>query len=304
VVIGTDKGVRFAAADADGNLTLGALIETPQPVLCAEGQGRFVWFGLTQFPFDTTFSGLGRLDLSQFTADLTPAYATDLGSLVTGAVQSVATYNVTSGAYASGARTVYTQSGFGIAMETGSPSVNGYLYMSRAAFGIPDQKTPIALDLAHDPLESGDSITVHVITDQGTEVSAGVSNTVGAVRKRLTLPLTRGDDFQIKVTLAGVPILRRVTLLATTHPDRTYLIRVPLLLKSTVTNGAGEQAFDVAARRAELMALFASGEVVTFAAGDQTWTVQVDDFQFPPEDPSTVPGDWEGTYTAMLKVLA
>lgn len=75
ILIGTDHGVRFAAANQDASLLYGQLIETDQPVRCFEGQGRFVWYGCRPSGLG---AGLGRIDLSVFTAPNTPAYANDL----------------------------------------------------------------------------------------------------------------------------------------------------------------------------------------------------------------------------------
>lgn len=86
MVLGTDRGVRFATIDGTGNLVIGQLIDDPAfAVECFEPQGRFVWFGWTNIDGDST--GLGRLDLSVFTDPLKPAYATDIyaGSDASGA---------------------------------------------------------------------------------------------------------------------------------------------------------------------------------------------------------------------------
>lgn len=76
LIIGTSKGVRFASTDNEGYITIGGLIETGQPVRCSEGQDRFVWYGHGNY--DAVSSGLGRMDLAEFTAVLTPAFASDL----------------------------------------------------------------------------------------------------------------------------------------------------------------------------------------------------------------------------------
>jgi hypothetical protein len=47
VFIGSDKGLRFAEADGQGNLTIGPLIATTSAVQALEPQDRFMWFGWT-----------------------------------------------------------------------------------------------------------------------------------------------------------------------------------------------------------------------------------------------------------------
>lgn len=79
VLIGSDKGIRFATAGSTGDLTIGALVPVGTgSVEAFEGQDRFVWFGWPSF--DATTSGLGRLDLQNFSdvEALAPAYASDL----------------------------------------------------------------------------------------------------------------------------------------------------------------------------------------------------------------------------------
>jgi hypothetical protein len=93
VFIGTNMGVRMAIPDANGDLTLGSIIPTLNPVYDFEGQDRFVWFTKTSIqsryvpvsddmsnPFpDGSVCGLGRMDLSRFTVTAgTPAWANDI----------------------------------------------------------------------------------------------------------------------------------------------------------------------------------------------------------------------------------
>lgn len=79
VVLGSDKGLRFATVGSTGDLTIGAFIPVGTgSVEAFEGQDRFVWFAWPEF--DSDGSGLGRIDLQNFsdTERLTPAYASDL----------------------------------------------------------------------------------------------------------------------------------------------------------------------------------------------------------------------------------
>lgn len=79
IVLGSDKGVRFATVSDTGNLEIGAFIPVGTgSVKAFEGQDRFAWFGWPSF--DSVDSGLGRLDLQNFSdvERLAPAYASDL----------------------------------------------------------------------------------------------------------------------------------------------------------------------------------------------------------------------------------
>ena len=84
VLVGVDKGIRFCVANGDASLTYGRLIYTGSPVIGMEGEDRFVWFGIGGRQANNVQAlmqsggGLARLDLSTFTAPLTPAYASDI----------------------------------------------------------------------------------------------------------------------------------------------------------------------------------------------------------------------------------
>ena len=50
IFIGTNKGVRMAQPNANGDLLLGAIIPTDEPVRCFEAQDRFMWYGNSSIP--------------------------------------------------------------------------------------------------------------------------------------------------------------------------------------------------------------------------------------------------------------
>src|SRR5690606_22764098 len=64
ILLGTSKGARFCTVNSAGDLTIGSLIPTSNPVQCFEGQGEFIWFGWTGY--DGTHGGLGRMSLRNF----------------------------------------------------------------------------------------------------------------------------------------------------------------------------------------------------------------------------------------------
>lgn len=161
VFIGTNKGVRMAASDSNGDLTLGALIPTDAPVRCFEGQDRFVWYGNSSingaYPtldapdLDAIFPpnpvvGLGRMDLTSFTVtELTPAYATDLVSPeTTGETRSVQTFT--------GKRVFSIDSG-GVWYETSTLMAGGWLDQGLMTFSVEDNKTALYAQSKWEPLE-------------------------------------------------------------------------------------------------------------------------------------------------------
>jgi hypothetical protein len=293
VVIGTDKGIRFAVPSDDGNLTLGSLIPTDSPVLCAEGQERFVWYGLTNY--DGTSTGLGRLDLQNFTSDLTPAYASDLMATTQGDVQSVVTYLD---------KRWFTVSAHGAYVEQATNVASGEILSGRITYGIPDDKTVVNAEVIHDPLPAAAEVTLWLATDGGDPVSLGTSELDGA-------SVSTGDSFSVQdrgtfhevtMTLAGAVTIRRLTLFAEPNPERTILFTVPLLLFHSVDIDGTAMAVDVLAERTYLQGIADSGEIINYSESGFRLTVKMQDFVWRPHD-RTERG-WSGTFMARLKEVS
>src|SRR5690606_16876467 len=138
VLIGTTRGVRFAVPSQQGDLTLGAVIETPHPVRCFEPQDRFVWFGWSDY--DGASTGLGRIDLSVFAdADaLLPAHASDLMVTGHGAVPAVVTFQD---------KRVFAVEGMGFYTESEELVPEGHIDSGAIGFGIADPKIGLYVDV-------------------------------------------------------------------------------------------------------------------------------------------------------------
>jgi hypothetical protein len=148
-LIGTDKGVRVAQAVNDsGDLVLGSILPTADPVYSFEGQDRFVWYGNNKvtstystlddedglFPIGTV-SGLSRMDLSVTTVNaLTPAYATDLVVIDESdrIVRSIKTYLDT---------TVFSLDDAGVWYKGSNKMGGAWLKQGTVTYGVEDLKT-------------------------------------------------------------------------------------------------------------------------------------------------------------------
>jgi hypothetical protein len=293
LVIGTNKGVRFAAIDTNGFLTLGALIPTGSPVLCGEGQDRFVWYGLTNY--DAAATGLGRLDLSTFTSDLTPAYASDLMAASTqGSVVSVATYL---------GKRWFTVSGSGIWRELDTKVASGTVTSGRIGFGLHEQKSALYVTVRHDKLDAAESVTVLVAVNNGTVAPVGVSDVDGSSEPAGRFELTNvvGDDFEVTVTFAGDVTLRSFTLQADPSADRTDYIYVPVMLRDSIDAATTPVAVDVLEEWLFLTELRDSRRVVTYQEGEVSQRVVVDDTQWRPDKKTHDGRFYQGTYLLKLK---
>jgi hypothetical protein len=249
IFIGTNRGIRMAqtlsiydpTATATGDLKSGPLIPNilqpvTQPVTAIIGDGRYVWFSWNDY--DTSSTGLGKLDLSNFIAGdpLAPAYASDLMVTYTGS------YNANTGQgminsldwdpfdnvpiMAIGGAGIYTPYATN---EGGNATVYKYVPEGNITsgifdYGIPDKKIPIYFDYgAICPVSTGTQVQALVNIDPNDEDAAGyialpsypngnTSNT------EVDVPQYHAEQFQVSVNLLSdstntyTPVLHRWTL--------------------------------------------------------------------------------------------
>ncbi|HUR18890.1 MAG TPA: hypothetical protein VMZ51_08155 [Acidimicrobiales bacterium] len=194
--IGSDKGVRFAEVTVDGDINIGALIPTTSPVLCFEGQDQFVWFGWTNY--DSTSSGLGRLDLRSFTASLAPAYASDLMALAQGSVTSVVTFQN---------RRVFSVATASCFVESTNKVPTARLRTGRLSFGLSESKVAMFADVRYDSLQG--TVTTSISRDNTTFNPIG-SHSATTSLDQLSAGNLTGDSFNLQFDFArkaGVNLL-------------------------------------------------------------------------------------------------
>lgn len=165
IMIGSNKGWRFAVSSDSGDLTIGSLIETDAAVNCFEGQGQFVWFGWSSFAPLTT--GLGRFNIGELVDPelLIPAYASDI--MVDGTtndVLDVVTFQDLQ---------VFTVSGSGIHARHQTELVaSGYLDTGEISWGMIDPKIALFVDAQHEGEQGQHEISIS--SDGGPFGSLGV----------------------------------------------------------------------------------------------------------------------------------
>ena len=309
VLIGSDLGVRFCSVNTDGSLTIGSLTQTKHydtnvqsPVYCFEGQDRFVWFGWSNYDENT---GLGRMDLTNFTSPLTPAYASDLMvQNTTGTVRSVATFNN---------KRIFTVDGKGLYLEADTPVASGYLVSGVISYGISDPKVAMYLDIKHEPLVG--SITVGIVADQSdsdldTDVvtTIGTSSLAGSVSPENAFPCGQlvGENFQVVLTLTSSgtasPVLSRYTLRSYPAPVRIAQWDVPIILAPIVVAGDKDWSFNVNSEVDFLVALHQAQNVMTFQFADASSQVVMYDYQWLPEA-LDIDGNPRGIFYAQLREI-
>lgn len=160
LVIGTSRGLRLGLLDADGAITYSALVDTGQACQALEPEDRFVYFGWPSY--DASTSGLGRADLSTFSAPTRPAYASDLMADNTGAVTGIITH---------GSRRYFVVSGRGLYGQTANKVASGNLRTGKLRWNTLEPKHMKKVFVRFEPLEG--SFELETAIDGGSFASSG-----------------------------------------------------------------------------------------------------------------------------------
>jgi hypothetical protein len=316
LIIGTNKGVRFANTDANGYITIGGLIQTNQPVYCSEGQDRFVWFGWGNY--DANSSGLGRMDLAEFTATLTPAYASDLmagkpaletsattpiaADPILGDVLSVVTYDN---------KRVFAVKAKGIFTETTAKVPLASLDTGLISHGIIDNKYAAFLDARLQPLAINNSLKLLYSVDSGDFSTAGVVSQNGSTYTGEFFVGKVGRNFEARVVFGDIvpdPLVGAnvnctgFMLRSYPAPKRVSKFSVPVMLFDSVNVADRDWAGNPGADFEFLSNLHKRQLPFTYQEGEVSYTVVMDDFQWLPEKRSNVSG-FQGTFVAVLREI-
>jgi hypothetical protein len=273
VILGTTTGFRFCSADTDGNLTVGPLVETGSAVGAMAGIGKYVYFAWTNF--DSTSTGIGRMDISVFISTNQPAYASDLMATAQGTVQAIHEFNN---------EPLFTVSGQGVYTPHATNLVtSGYLRSGIYRWGVPDAKFIPKLDIRCLPLAG--SITMSVASDGGDFYDFATFSTANAKEKTFDGLEDKIFEAEIKVTLTRAasattgPTLTRWMARAYAAPLRSQIFSVPLIMHHKLSINGREYWQDVDAELAYLRDLVETPRVVTYQENEETFAVVVENVQ-------------------------
>lgn len=295
VWIGTDKGVRFCEADPSGNLTIGPLVQTNAAVMAFEPQDRFMWFGWTNY--DSTSTGLGRMDLTTSVNTDQLAYASDLMATTQGIVSSIATFL--------GVR-VFTVQGHGLYADSATLVASGTIDMGLSGFGIPDPKAGVAVDIRADV--SAGSYQALVAADGGAFNAIG-SVTTPYANGQSVFPMggNQAERFELRLVLTqfssavGPTILRwTMKVLPASNDGPAEIYHIPLLIYPKVNQRGRDYSFDVGLELAEISSLRASRQVVQLQYFDETFSGIVSDYKSFPYELVDTGTEWDYTTTCLL----
>lgn len=289
IMIGTTKGARFAAADNNGDLTYGPLIPTPEPVYAFEPQDRFVWFGWSNY--DALSTGIGRLDLSLFTAPLTPAFASDLMWTGQGTVRSIVTFND---------ERYFVVAGVGVAATSGTLVASGEVILSEVTFDLDDDKVVSSLDVRHDPLSGSVQFALSV-NETGFGVVAE-SSRLGTTKPPAPMAINpiSGHRFSVRMTLipnetydAG-PVVRSFILFGHPQPTRGEIFILPLEIAEQVELDGAYIPYNPPEEVSFLRGLVKRGNPVTLQIGSEAFNVYPANYRWVPYRQTQDKSGWSG----------
>jgi hypothetical protein len=294
ILIGTNKGVRFATPDSSGNLNAGQIIPTSGSVTKFTSEDRFSWFTWTNY--DGTSGGLGRLDLSTLTAENTPAYATDLMYDSTNTVNGLVTFEN---------KRCFWISGVGIIAEDSNNLVTtGEIVTGTYRWGIPDRKFVAKLDIRTTPLVG--EVTPSISLDSGAYEALTPHSTANTTEHVATGSQTKFIEAKFKfeldrATATTGPTLTRWMARAYATPARSEVFRVPLLLHKTLKVKDSEYNFDVNYELSLLRDLINNPRVITYQENYEAYSVIMEDLQFNIEDGFERTWNLEGTCIVTMR---
>jgi hypothetical protein len=308
MLIGTNLGFHVGVIDS-GNISLGPLLEVNRDRFTsnvgirqfAEYNGK-VWFPLygiynarnDEVPSTLrmgTAAGVGTVDLGHSVDSLQPAVREvwrdfDIQPIaIVGTANQLAVFGAT-------AVSILTHNA-----STSHPVTSGSFSTGWITFGIDSKKTFIDVDLAHDPLTTGQSIEVWLQEeDVETPVLLGESSTIGTTSPVSRYPVGNISSNRIRLifVLNGdveTPFfkptrLRRWMLRAYPMPKRVDEIIVPVIMHREVRTGVDEGGtwfFDVLAEWQHYTELATSGDIVFYQEGGEVYRVKVDSVEIQPD---------------------
>jgi len=317
IFIGTNKGVRMAQPDANGDLLLGSIIPTDEPVRAFEGQDRFMWYGVssmdpgyvpvandsvTVFPTDPV-SGLGRLDLSTFTTGpLTPAYANDI------AVWDQSASSVTSIATWLG-RKVFVVTDGGVYYEGVDAVPAGWLTQGSMSFSVEDLKAALYMQAKWVPDCAG-QLNLDLSYDASTYARyARITVSPTSIRSdNINLYGTKFSRINVRYVMIRCPIDNTKSPIPTRWELRAFPVKgqasrwdVPVIIADEVDINGMVQSRDSLNDKNALLGLIQNGTVFQYQESGQSYQVLARDFVWQPERLSTTGNGWQGTFLITLE---
>ena len=298
VIIGLTTGLRFCSSDSDGNLVVGPFIETGTSVRAFAAIGQYLYFGWTNY--DTTSTGIGRLDIGTQISVNQPAYASDLMADVQGEIVDIHEF---------GGGVVFTVAGHGAYRPHPTNLVaSGTLDSGIYRWGVPDTKFIPKWDLRTEPLSG--TVTVSVASDSGDFRTVGTQVLAGSLESTFDGFESKVFEAEARLTLTRSatdstvgPTVTRWLGRAYAAPLRSQIFSVPLLLHHKLNIRGNEYWMDVDQELNYLRDLVENPRVVTYQENFDTYSVIIEDVRWAPLDSAQNHNawDWNGTCTVIMR---
>jgi len=317
VFIGTNKGVRMAIPDANGDLTLGSIIPTKSPVYDFEGQDRFVWF--TKNDVEAEYSavssdeanvfpsgdvcGLGRMDLSTFTVTAaTPAWANDIVAEQESAktVSSVVTFK---------GKTVFAVSEGGIYYEGANLMPGGWLTQGVISFSVEDPKAALYMNMMWRPACQGRVYLDLAFDSSGFGRFGRVNISPTAIRSdNINLFGLRFSRVNPRYVLTRCttdstkgPIITRWEIRSSPIKGRASRWNIPIVNHDEIEIDSVVEFRDPAVEKQRLIDLVQSGRVFVYQESGRAYQVMARDFDWRPESISMNGSGWQGVFLLVVE---
>jgi hypothetical protein len=289
-VIGTNAGVRVGVPDASGNLTIGSLITTPNPVACPfEVQQRFAWFPLTNW--DATSTGLGRIDMSSLgalsNAPDTPGWATDLMYTGQGAITDIASWS--NGAWTG---RIFAVAGVGIVVERqNTPVPQGVLRTGLISYDMADFKYGVFIDASPGP--GAGTLNAALSVDGGLFTNCGTFTLPSTTRLEYSTPQTPCNVMEMQMTMTSTNTkdagegmeaeVHRLTLRSMVAAVAPMQYIIPLRLSRKEVANMAETSFVPSDDLDFLNGLRLTRAITTYQEGIRTYPVTIDTIDWTPQ---------------------
>jgi hypothetical protein len=312
--IGTNKGVRMATVDQNGDLVFGAVIPTGSNVNCFAGNDRFVFFGWSNHP--SGFAGAGCIDLAYLTASNTPAYCSWVYREGTAASGEV-TFDIE----VFENKIVLGVAKLGIVRETGYPLLEGYLETGAWTYGIPDKKIVAKIDGRHDPLLQTDTVRIAIKVDNGEWIDCGCVAPAGSPLTLFNPRQTPGYKIEGKIVLKAQTYLtspsipppdvnialsafNRVNFRAYVNPERSLVLQVPVLLHPRLEVEGGDNNMDVLYELSHLRRLATEAQITVYTDSMLSVRCIVEDVRWVPDNNrESIDRKWAGTALVTMRTV-
>lgn len=296
LLIGSTKGFRLATPDSSGALTYGRLVLSDAAVECFEGQDRFVWFGRS---VSSGSAGLGRADLSTFTAPLTPAVATDLAAVGPGRVGGAVTF---------GEKRMFVVDGGSVYLESDEYVESGHIDLGALTFGSTDLKQGMYAQLFYNPVQEG---TLHLSYSKNGAAFSEIGSSVSGVTMG-NVPIEADfTTIEMRVTLERgaatptiTPVVTRSEVRALVVPGRASEWTIPVILSDSLEYGGGTEERDVIEDQDFLRSLVNGRRPFTFRDGTRQWSLYAVDFYWMPKQESDMGRTFSGTFVLLGREIS